>query len=99
MDGDSKVITPTIKPTSTIASFIKRIQLLNFKTAEELLEAHSLEQQIAYLEQRRRDKRFAYYFNVFGLKDSCPFDETTELEALQHSLIWKLVDLEDGHYE
>ena len=92
-------MTPIKKAIRMIASLIKRIQLLNFKTAEELLEAHSLEQQIAYLEQRRRDKRFAYYFKVFGLKDSCPFDETTELEALQHSLIWKLVDLEDGHHE
>jgi hypothetical protein len=56
-------------------------------------------QQITCLEQQRRDKRFAYYFNVFGLKDSCPFDETTELEALQHSLIWKLVDLENDRHE
>ena len=63
-------MTPIKKAIRMIASLIKRIQLLNFKTAEELLEAHSLEQQIAYLEQRRRDKRFAYYFNVFGLKDS-----------------------------
>ncbi|MEI6183241.1 MAG: hypothetical protein WCP25_08080 [Polynucleobacter sp.] len=92
-------MTPLKKAVHVIAAFIKRIQLLNFKTAQELLEAHYLEQQIAYLEQRRRDKRFAYYFKVFGLKDSCPFDETTELEALQHSLIWKLVDLEDGHHE
>jgi len=87
------------KASSTIALFIKRIKLLNFKTAQELLEAHYLEQQITYLEQQRRDKRFAYYFNVFGLKDSCPFDETTELEALQHSLIWKLVDLENDRHE
>ena len=92
-------MTPIKKAIRMIASLIKRIQLLNFKTAEELLEAHSLEQQIAYLEQRRRDKRFAYYFNVFGLNDSCPFDQTTELEALQHSLIWKLVDLENGYHE
>ena len=87
------------KASSTIALFIERIKLLNFKTAQELLEAHYLEQQITYLEQQRRDKRFAYYFNVFGLKDSCPFDETTELEALQHSLIWKLVDLENDRHE
>lgn len=99
MDGGSEVNHPIKKATVKVASFIKRIQNLNFNSEQEIIEGHHLDQDVAYYKSRHRQKRFDYYFNVFELKESWLLDDLTEQQKEQYSLIWKLVDLEDGQHE
>jgi hypothetical protein len=99
MDGGSKVTHPIKKATVKVASFIKRLQNLNFNSEQEIIEGYQLDQELAYYESRRRQKRFGYYFNVFELKETCFLDDLTEQQKEQYSLIWKLVDLEDSQHE
>lgn len=99
MDGGTKVIAPIKKAAVKAAFLIKQIKNLNFKAKEEILEAEELDRQSAWIDLKNRRRRFDYYFKVFGLDEGCPFDDLTEKQAEQYSLIWKLVDLEGGHYE
>jgi hypothetical protein len=99
MDGGSEVNHPIKKATVKVASFIKRIQNLNFNSEQEIIEGHHLDQEVAYYKSRHRQKRFNYYFQLFDLKEPCPFDESTHREGEQYSAIWRLVDLEDSQHE
>lgn len=90
---------PIKKATVKVASFIKRLHNLNFNSEQEIIEGYHLDQELAYYETRHRQKRFNYYFQLFDLKEACPFDESTQREVEQCSAIWKLVDLESAQYE
>lgn len=89
----------TKKLPGKVASFLKRIQNLNFNSTQEIIEAYQIDQEIAYIDSKYRHERFNYYFNVFELKESWLLDDLTEQQKEQYSLIWKLVDLEGGRYE
>ena len=90
---------PIKKATVRVASFIKRLQNLNFNSEQEIIEGYKYEQDLAYYRSIHRHKRFNYYFQLFDLKEVCPFDESTAREGEQYSAIWKLVDLEDPQHE
>ncbi len=87
------------KAARTTAIFIKRIPNVNFKSEQEIIEAYEECHQSAWIDSQYRRRRFAYYFNVFDLKESWLLDELTEKESEQYSLIWKLVDLEGGRHD
>lgn len=93
------MIAPIKKAAVKAAFLIKRIKNLNFKAKEEILEAEEIEQQIAWIDRKNHRRRFDYYFRLFDLVEKSPFDDLTEKQAEQYSLIWKLVDLEGGRYE
>ena len=87
------------KATGRVASLIKRIQNLNFKSEQEIIEIHDAYSWADYYESRRLQKRFDYYFDLFELPEIVLFEEFTEKEARQRKAIWKLVRLEEGVYE
>jgi hypothetical protein len=64
----------------------------NFKTKDEIIKDQWDE--ILWIEQKHRYKRFEYYFDIFDLSESLIWDEPTEKQIMQYSLIWKLVDME-----
>jgi len=91
-----KLIQTIKKAACTTAIFIKRIPNINFKSKQEIIEAYEIGQESDWIDFRNRNKRFHYYRNVFGLEEAFFLDELTDKEAEQYSLIWKLVDLEEG---
>ena len=82
-----------------VASLLKRIQQINFKSEKEIIEAHEQSANYDWAVYQYRHKRFDYYFNIFDLEEGCPFDDLTERQTDQYSLLWKLVDLEVGYHE
>ena len=90
---------PIKKATDKVAYFIKRIQQLNFKSEQEVIEVYQICGEMDFHEGKRRRGRFEYYLQLLGLEEAYLFDELTEKQAEQYSAIWKLVDLEGGLYE
>jgi hypothetical protein len=90
---------PIKKLPGKVASLLKRIQQINFKSEKEIIEAHEQSENYKWAVYQYRHKRFDYYFNIFDLEEGCPFDDLTERQSEQYSLLWKLVDLEVGYHE
>jgi len=90
---------PIKKATGKVASFIKRLQNLNFNSEQEVIEGYKYDQQLAYYESKHRQKRFDHYFTVFELEEPLFLEELNEKQKEQYGLIWRLVDLESGRYE
>ena len=90
---------PIKKSYRQVASFLKRIQQINFNSEREIIEAHVQSENYYWAFSEYRRERFAYYFNLFDLEEVPHFDDGTERQSEQYSLLWKLVDLEVGHYE
>ena len=90
---------PIKKSYRQVASLLKRIQQINFKSEKEIIEAHEQSENYNWAVYQYRHKRFDYYFNIFDLKEACLFEELTERQSEQYSLLWKLVDLEGGYHE
>lgn len=84
------------KATGKVASLIKRIQNLNFKSEQEVIETYDLCGQIDYYQSRRLQQKFEYYWDLFELKDTLPWGDLTERESKQYEAVWKLVELEEG---
>ena len=87
------------KATGKVASLIKRIQNLNFKSEQEVIEKYDLCGQIDYYQSRRLQQKFEYYWGLFELKDTLPWGDLTEKESKQYEAVWKLVELEEGIHE
>lgn len=87
------------KATGRVASLIKRLQNLNFKSKQEIIEAHELCGQMDYEESTRLRKKFEYYWHLFALKETLPWNDLTEQESKQYEAIWKLVEFEEGLHE
>lgn len=87
------------KATGKVASLIKRIQNLNFKSKQEVIETYDLCGQIDYYQSRRLQQKFEYYWDLFELKDILPWGDLTEKESKQYEAVWKLVELEEGIHE
>ena len=87
------------KAIHTIALLTKRIQQINFKSEKEIIEAHEQSENYYWAFSDYRRERFEYYFNIFDLKEAYLYEELTERQSEQYSLLWKLVDLEGGYYE
>jgi hypothetical protein len=87
------------KATGKVASLIKRIQNLNFKSEQEIIETYHLCSQMDYYESRRLQGKFEYYWHLFELKETLPWGELTEQESKQYEAIWKLVEFEEGLHE
>lgn len=87
------------KAIHTIALLTKRIQQINFKSEREIIEAHVQSENYYWAFSEYRRERFAYYFNLFDLEEVPHFDDGTEKQGEQYSLLWKLVDLEGGYHE
>ena len=90
---------PIKKLPGKVASLLKRIQQINFKSEKEIIEAHEQSENYNWAFSEYRRERFAHYFNIFDLKEASIFEDLTERQSEQYSLLWKLVDLEVGHYE
>ena len=90
---------PIKKSYRQVASFLKRIQQINFKSEKEIIEAHEQSENYKWAVYQYRHKRFDYYFNIFDLEEGCPFNDLTERQSEQYCLLWKLVDLEGGYHE
>jgi len=84
------------KATGKVASLIKRIQNLNFKSEQEIIEIHNTYGWVDYYESRGLQKKFGYYFDLFELKEGLLWEEPTEKEAEQNKAIWRLVKFEEG---
>ena len=87
------------KATGRVASLIKRLQNLNFKSEQEIIETYQLCNQMDYYESRRLQKKFEYYWHLFELKEALPWGDLTEQESKQSEAIWKLVEFEEGLHE
>ena len=90
---------PIKKATRKVASFLKRIQQINFKSEKEIIEAHEQSENYNWAFSEYRRERFAHYFNIFDLKEASIFEDLTERQSEQYSLLWKLVDLEVSRHE
>ena len=90
---------PIKKLPGKVASLLKRIQQINFKSEKEIIEAHEQSENYYWAVYQYRHKRFDYYFNIFDLKEAYLYEELTERQSEQYSLLWKLVDLEGGYHE
>ena len=90
---------PIKKLPGKVASLLKRIQQINFKSEKEIIEAHEQSENYYWAFSDYRRERFEYYFNIFDLKEAYLYEELTERQSEQYSLLWKLVDLEGGYYE
>jgi len=87
------------KATGRVASLIKRLQNLNFKSEQEIIEIHDACGWADYYESRRLQKKFEYYFDLFELQETVLWAELTEKEVQQRKALWKLVDLEESLHE
>jgi hypothetical protein len=90
---------PIKKSYRQVASFLKRIQQINFKSEREIIEAHEQSENGNWAFYDDRRDRFDYYFNLFDLEEVPHFDDGTEKQSEQYTLLWKLVDLEGGYHE
>jgi|Laugresbdmm110sd_1035091.scaffolds.fasta_scaffold105127_2 hypothetical protein len=91
--------SPIKKLPGKVASFLKQIPRINFKSEQEIINAYEQRKDNAWANYQYRHKRFDYYFTLFGLQEGSPFDDLTDKQAEQYSLLWKLVDLEGGRHE
>ena len=90
---------PIKKSYRQVASFLKRIQQINFKSEREIIEAHEQSENGNWAVYDDSRERFDYYFNLFDLEEVPHFDDGTEKQCEQYTLLWKLVDLEGGYHE
>ena len=82
-----------------MASLIKRIQNLNFKSEQEIIEAHEQDSWTDYYYSRKQQKQFEYYWHLFELEEILPWGELSEKESKQYEAIWKLVEFDGGLHE
>lgn len=92
-------MTPIKKTIRTIAILTQRLRQVNFNSKAEIIEAYEIEQQLKWIEEKNRNKRFEELFELFRVESICPFEDETVRHTEQVELLWKLVDLESGQHE
>ena len=92
-------MTTIKKAIRSIALLKQRLRHINFNSKSEIIEAHQIEQQLNYIEEKNRNKRFEELSELFRVEGFNPFKDETVSHAEQVELLWKLVDLESSQHE